>query len=52
MNKFIIEDARRLGFNLTIEYGTIKKDFQYLGYLFVTDNSEYWNKKKRKERGN
>lgn len=36
MNRFIIEDARQLGFKLTLtEYGTIKRDFQLLGYNFI-----------------
>ena len=48
VNRFIIEDARRLGFRLTIEYGAIRRDFQYLGYQFVKGGLEDWRKKNGK----
>lgn len=36
MNKYLLEDARRLGFNLTRnEWGHINHDFQLLGYKFL-----------------
>ena len=51
MNRFLIEEAKRLGFNLTRnEWGGINSDFQLLGFRFVT--GYYKNRHKAKEKSN
>lgn len=49
MNKYLIEEAIKLGFNLTLnEWGSIKSDFQLLGYRFVTGYYDDRHNKKEK----
>lgn len=49
--RWLIQEAKRLGFNLTTDrYGSLNHDFQLLGFRFVT--GYYKDRHKAKEKSN